>query len=98
MGYSLAMLLLIAPIAAWSMHGTRVTWANLWTATQKPLVAGLVAATAGLVVKIALGSVLTPIPYLLIGVLVIFGVYAWTLLIALGQKAVFMRLADELRR
>jgi PST family polysaccharide transporter len=97
LGYSLAMLLLIVPITIWSLYGTRISLARLWTVVQKPLLSGVVASIAGVVVKITLGSQLTPIPYLLIGVFIVFGVYAWTLLIALGQKDIFLRLVDELR-
>ncbi len=95
LGYSLAMALLIIPIAAWSKHGTRITWADLWRTTQRPLLSGLIAGAAGLIVKMALGGVLAPIPYLLVGLSVVFGIYAWALLIAMGQKNVFLHLLAE---
>jgi len=98
LGYSLAMVLLIIPITAWSKHGTRITWGNLWRATKLPLLSGLLAGVVGLVVKITLSDVLAPLPYLLIGIVVVFGVYAWALLIALGQKNLYAELLTEMFR
>jgi O-antigen/teichoic acid export membrane protein len=96
LGYSLAMALLIVPIAAWSKQGTGITWADLWATTKKPLFSGLLAGTSGLIVKIALGSnVLGLIPYLLLGLGVVFGIYIWTLLIVLKQKSLFMGLLTQ---
>jgi O-antigen/teichoic acid export membrane protein/chemotaxis methyl-accepting protein methylase len=89
LGYSSAMTLLIIPITAWSIHGTRITWADLWRATKPPFLSGLLAGAIGLIVKITLGGTLAPIPYLLIGLGLVFGVYAWTLLIAMDQKNLY---------
>jgi O-antigen/teichoic acid export membrane protein len=98
LGYSLAMVLLIIPIAVWSIHGTRITLASLLTATQKPLLSGLVAGAIGFIVKITLGDMLAPIPYLVIGLSIVFGVYAWTLLIAFRQKSLYMDLLTDVFR
>jgi O-antigen/teichoic acid export membrane protein len=92
LGYSLAMALLVVPITAWSIHGTRVTWAGLWKAIKQPLLSGLVASAIGLIVKIALGGMLAPIPYLLVGLGLVLGSYAWVLLIAMGQKNLYVDL------
>jgi PST family polysaccharide transporter len=98
LGYSLAMTLLVIPIAAWSKQGTGVTWAGLWRATKQPLFSGLLAGAAGLIVKLTLGGRLAPIPYLLVGLGLVFGVYAWVLLIAMGQKCFYLDLLNQLCR
>jgi O-antigen/teichoic acid export membrane protein len=98
LGYSLAMALLVIPITAWSKHGTRITWADLWRATKQPLLSGLLASLIGLIVKITLGGILAPIPYLLVGLGLVFGVYAWVLLIAMGQKDLYVDLLTQVFR
>ena len=95
-GYSLAMTLLIIPIAAWSKLGTEITWADLWRASKPPFLSGLIAGAAGLLVKLTLGGGLPPILYLLVGLAVVLGIYAWSLLIVMGQKHVYMDVLSQL--
>jgi O-antigen/teichoic acid export membrane protein len=97
-GYSLAMLLVIIPIAAWSKHGTQITWTDLWRATKPPFLSGLLATAAGLIVMVTLGGRLATIPYLIVGLGLVFGVYAWVLLIAMGQKDLYLDLLTQLFR
>ena len=98
LGYSLAMALLVIPITAWSKHGTRITWAGLWKAIKQPLLSGLLAGAIGLIVKITLGGMLAPIPYLLVGLGLVLGGYAWVLLIAMGQKNLYVDLLTQVFR
>jgi O-antigen/teichoic acid export membrane protein len=98
LGYSLTMALLVIPIIAWSKHGTMITWADLWRATKQPLMAGLLAGAIGLIVKITLGGMLAPIPYLLVALGLVFGFYAWVLLIAMGQKDLYLDLLTQVFR
>jgi O-antigen/teichoic acid export membrane protein len=95
LGSSLAMALLIIPIAAWSKRGTRITWLDLWKATKQPLMSGLLAGATGLIVKVTLAGTLPPIPCLLMGLGLVFSVYAWSLLIAMGQKNIYMDLLKD---
>lgn len=96
LGYSSALMLLLIPIAAWSKRGTRITWADLWEASKPPFVSGLLAGIGGLLVKLALGGRLSPIPYLIVGVSLVLGIYAWALLVVLRQKHVYMDLLSQL--
>jgi len=90
------MTLLVIPIAAWSKHGTGITWADLWGATNPPFLSGLLAGGAGLLVKLTLGGRLAPILYLTVGLGLVLGVYAWVLLIVMRQKHVYMDLLSQL--
>ena len=96
LGYSSALTLLLIPIAAWSKHGTGITWADLWGATKPPFLSGLVAGAAGLLVKLTLGGRLPPMLYLMVGLGLVLGIYAWVLLIVLRQKHVYMDLLSHL--
>lgn len=96
LGYSLALTLVVIPIAAWSKHGTGITWADLWGATKPPFLSGLLAGAAGLLVNITLGGMLAPILHLMVGLVVVFGVYAWALLIVMRQKQIYMDVLSQL--
>ena len=95
-GYSLAMTLLIIPIAAWSKLGTGISWADLWRASKPPFFSGLLAVATGCVVKLTLSGRLPLIPYLLVGLAVVLGIYAWGLLIVMGQKHLYMDVLSQL--
>jgi O-antigen/teichoic acid export membrane protein len=95
LGYSSAMILLVLPIVAWSKRGTSITWADLLKATRQPLLAGLVAAATGLIVKVTLGGMFAPLLYLLVGVGLVLGIYGWVLLIVMGQKNLYVDLFNH---
>ena len=90
------MSLILIPIAAWSKLGTEITWNDLWVATKPPFVSGLLAAAAGLLLKLTLGGRLPLIPYLALGVGLVLGIYGWFLLIAMNQKDVYIDLLSHL--
>jgi len=96
LGYSLAMTLLVIPIAAWSKLGTGITWSDLWGATKPPFLSGLLAGGTGLLVKLTLGGRLPPMLYLMVGLGLVLGVYAWALLIVMRQKRVYMDVLFQL--
>jgi len=60
-----------------------------------PIEWGDLASTIGLIVKIMLGGMLAPIPYLLVGLGLVLGVYGWVLLIAMGQKNPYVDLFTQ---
>jgi O-antigen/teichoic acid export membrane protein len=96
LGYSLAMTLLIIPIAAWSKLDTEITWADLWRATKPAFLSGVLAGAAGVLVKLTLGGRLSPISYLLVGLGVVLSIYACGLLIVMRQKHVYMDVLSQL--
>jgi O-antigen/teichoic acid export membrane protein len=95
LGYSVAMVLIMIPITAWSKDGTGITWFDLWNVTGIPLFAGSLAGAAGVGVKVAFGGGLAPILVLALGVGMVFSVYAGAL-VAMGQKKLYLDLLTEL--
>ena len=95
LGYSVAMVVLIIPITAWSKQGTSITWTDLWNATRPSILAGLVALVLGLIVTITLGDILPPVPYVFLGLGLMFGVYTWVLVVVMGQKNLYVDLVDR---
>ena len=92
-GYSAVMTLLTAPVMIWAIHGTGITLKDIIRAIKPPIWAGVLAAVAGLVFRVALNDVLDPILMLILGLALVLGLYAWILLIVMGQKDFFMDLA-----
>ena len=97
MGYFGAMTLIIIPIAAWSKHGTGITWLDLGKVTKSPVLAGLLAGSVGLIAKLKFGGALPPIPMLALGLGLVLSVYASALL-AMGQRNLYMDIVAELFR
>jgi PST family polysaccharide transporter len=96
LGYSSALALLLIPFTAFFKQGTAVSWADLWAAAKPSLISGLLASAAGLLVKLTLAGTLPPILYLVLGLIVVLGVYAWALLIFMSQKHMYMDVLSQL--
>jgi len=92
LSYSIVMTLLTAPVIIWAVYGTGITFIDILRAFKPPILAGLLAAVAGLAFRVALGEVLAPFPLLILGLVLVLGLYAWTLLIVMGQKDFFVDL------
>ena len=65
---------------------------DLLVAAKPAFVSGLLAAAAGSLAKLALGGRLPLIPYLLLGVGTVMGIYALMLLIVMNQKRAYLDL------
>jgi PST family polysaccharide transporter len=97
LGYSTAMVLIFIPIVAWAKHGTGITWSDLWRGVKVPFLAGLLAGSVGLIAKTAFGGAFAPIAVLILGVGLVFSIYA-SALIAMGQKKIYIDLLAEVFR
>ena len=95
LGFSVAVVALVIPIVVWALHGTGITLRDFCNTVKHPLLSGLLAGACGLGLKFALGSALRPIPTLLVGAGVVFGIYAFALLIVMGQKARYVDLVKQ---
>jgi O-antigen/teichoic acid export membrane protein len=95
LGYSTAMVLLIAPVVAWAMRGTGMAAGDYWRSIAPALVSGVAAGLAGWILKRGLDDALAPMPLLIAGVSLCLGVYAWVLLIAMRQKPLYVDLSRQ---
>jgi hypothetical protein len=59
---------------------------------------GLLAGATGLIANISLGGLLAPIPHLFVGLGLVLGVYGWVLLIAMGQKNLYVDFLTQVFR
>ena len=95
MGYSTVMMILAFPVIAWAKRGTGITWGHVWRAMRHPVYPGLAAAAVGLAFKVFLGVRLPALASAALGLSLMFGTYAWMLLIVMGQKPVYMDLLKQ---
>ena len=94
-GFSAGVMALVIPIVIWALHGTGITQRDFWNTVKPPMLSGLVAGLCGLGLKYAIGASLPAIPALLVGVGIVFGVYAFILLIVMGQKDRYLDLVRQ---
>jgi O-antigen/teichoic acid export membrane protein len=95
-GYSSAMVLLIVPCVAWAKHGTGITTRDYINSIKRPVFAGAGGAVAGWTFKLAFQRTLPPMPLLGIGLTLSFAIYAYLLLVVLGQKSMYADLLSHL--
>ena len=95
LGFSTAMVLLVAPIVAWAKRGTGITARDYWNALKRPLVSGATAGAAGWLFKLACENTLPPIMVLSCGLALSLGIYAWILLVVMGQKGLYADLLGQ---
>jgi O-antigen/teichoic acid export membrane protein len=95
-GYSTAMVLLFVPVMAWVIYGTGITFGDYWDSIKQPFISGVVGGGAGWLFKVAFHTALAPTPLVMVGLAVSFFVYAFVLLIIMGQKDMYIDLVDHL--
>jgi PST family polysaccharide transporter len=96
--YSAVMTLWLVPHIAWCIHGTMISARDILQVIRQPLISGIVAAVFSFAVQFFCGQSLSPFPRLVLGGVVLIGVYLWMLLYAMGQKAFYLDLFRGLRR
>lgn len=95
LGYSSAVVLLVIPVIGWSIHETGITPKAFWNTVKLPTGAGLLAAGVGLIFRMLVGNLLPSLPRLVLGVALVLGLYVWILLIAMGQKDLYVDLVRQ---
>jgi len=97
-GYSIAMVLLIVPLVAWAKHDTGMSNRDYWNSIKHAVAAGALAGAAGWLFKVGWSDALPTVPMLLLGLGLLLAVYAWFLLVVMGQKHVYADLLNQLVR
>ena len=92
--YSCAVCLLVAPVIAWAAHDTGITMRAYFAAIKAPCGAGALAFIAGISINLFAG--MPPLLRLALGLVVVFGVYGWVLLILFGQLDTYTDLLRQL--
>jgi PST family polysaccharide transporter len=95
--YSVVMMLWIAPVIAWSVHGTTISFWNVVQVVVRPLGSIVAASFPAFGVRWFYRSALVPLPRLVVECVVLFLVYALTLVFVAGQKSLYMDLLRGLK-
>jgi O-antigen/teichoic acid export membrane protein len=98
LGYSVAMTVLIVPLIAWAIKGTGIRPRDYLKAIKPSMLAGVVACAAGIGVKLALGGAFTTFARLALGLGLVLSIYAWILLVTMGQKNLYVDLVRHALR
>jgi PST family polysaccharide transporter len=94
-GFSMAMVILIAPVILWAKQGTLITGRDIVKTVMTPLLAIGIAAAVTIAAGGLLARVHLPLLRLIIANSVMFGVYGLVLLFGLKQKAVYIELLRQ---
>jgi len=96
--YSAVMTLWVIPHVAWGVHGTVISLRDIVLVASRPLVSGIVAAALTFGVQFSCGQSMSPLPRLILGAIVLSGVYAGMLLYVMKQKAFYVDLLRGMRK
>jgi O-antigen/teichoic acid export membrane protein len=96
--YSAVMTVWVIPHIAWGVHGTVVSFKDIMVTVSRPLLSGVTAAAAAISLQSLYGSLLSPLPRLIVGSAVLLAVYLGMLLYVMGQKAFYVNLVAGLRQ
>jgi O-antigen/teichoic acid export membrane protein len=97
LAYSATMLLWVVPVIAWSVHGTVISLRDVFLTVSRPLFSSIVAAGLAFAVRSIYGQSLSPLPRLVLEILILLVTFIAMLLFATGQKALYMDLIRGLR-
>jgi PST family polysaccharide transporter len=95
--YSAVMILWIIPVIIWSVHGTMISLRDILLAVSRPLASSLVAAGLAFGVRLGVGSFLSPLPRLVLEIVILFCTFVGLLLFVTGQKELYWDLISGLR-
>ncbi len=92
LAFSGVMVVLAVPLTAWAVRETPVSLHDVLDTVRRPLLAGLAAGATTMLALPVISRLAFPLVRLLVGSSLLFAVYAWVLLYALGQKAYYLEL------
>jgi len=98
LGYSAVLTLWVIPHIAWCVRDTVISVRDILLAVSRPLISGVVAAASAFGLQFAYSQMISPLPRLLLGITILFGVYAAMLLYVMGQKTVYLSLLQGFRK
>lgn len=91
--YSMTMMVAVFPLVAWATRGTPVSVRDMALAVGRPMLSGAIAGAGGFAYRYFGGGMLPPVPRLLVGLLIVGGLYLWMLLFVMGQKQLYFDIA-----
>jgi PST family polysaccharide transporter len=97
LSYSIAMTLWVAPHVWWCLKGTGISMHDFFRVLREPLLSGFIAAFAVLAFQVTVGTALGPYVRLILGGLIMCGLYFFVLLLVFGQKSLYWDLARLLK-
>ena len=79
-------------LAAWAVHGTPISLRQLLQAIARPVLSGIVAGVPTFLLRMFIGSALSPITRLALSVAIVCAIYLVILLYVMGQKNLYVEI------
>lgn len=98
LAFSIAMMLWVVPNTLWCVRETDISFRDVFLVVQRPFVSAIVAALFAYGAQVAYGKLLSPLPRLVLGSVVLFSTYAVILIYVMGQKAFYFDLIRGLKK
>jgi O-antigen/teichoic acid export membrane protein len=95
--YSTIMMLWVLPVIAWSVHGTAISFRDVILTVSRPLAISIVAGGLAYGARFVYGQLLPPLPRLVLESFVLLIAFLAMLLLAPGQKSVYLNLLRGLK-
>jgi O-antigen/teichoic acid export membrane protein len=96
--YSAVMTLWVIPHILWCVHGTPISLRDILLAASQPLASGILAGGVAFEVQLICGPFLPPLPRLVLDSSVLLVTYFVVLLVAAGQKSLYLDVIRGLRQ
>jgi len=96
--YSAVMALCMIPLIAWAVHSTVISLRDILSMASRPLLSCMVAAGVALGLQLFYGPLLSPLPRLVTGVTLVFGIYLGMLLFGMGQGPFYVDILRTLMK
>jgi PST family polysaccharide transporter len=96
--YSAVMILWLLPHIAWSVHGTVISFSDIFFTAGRPLAVGIVACAFALGVRLSIGPIMSALPRLVLESASVFIPFLGILLFVTGQKAFYLDLLRGLKK
>lgn len=96
--YSVVMMLWVIPFIAWCVHGTAVSFRDIFFAASRPLACGILAGGIAFGFRLICGPFFSTLPRLVLETSVLLFTFFGILLFVAGQKCLYLDLLREFRR
>jgi len=95
--YSAVMTLWVIPHILWCVHGTAISLRDILLAVSRPLASAILAGGLAFGVRLVCGQFISPLPRLVLETSVLFVTFFGALLVAAGQKSLYLDLLRGLK-
>jgi len=95
--YSAVLMLWAIPLVLWAVRGTMISARDIFLTVSRPLISGIVAAGIVFALQFLYGPSMSPLVRLIVGTVLLSGIYVVMLLHVMGQKEFYLNVIKGFR-